>query len=496
MKRILFFAFCILLLASLASCGKNKVTEWVATTPDSSWQMQNISEITFVENCLFADVEIFTDSILQTIDGFGACFNELGWISLSLLNESQREEIFKELFTAKGANFTVCRMPVGANDFSRDWYSYNEVDGDFEMKNFSIANDRQTLIPFIHQAQKYNPDLILWASPWSPPTWMKDNKHYACAPLSNFFDQRYVTDIKPEQYRREGYNMFIMQREYLQSYALYFQKFIEAYSAENINISMVMPQNEFNSCQPFPSCTWQASALAEFTGKYLIPAMKNLGVEVMFGTMERPNPALVDTALMYNIRGVGFQWAGRDALPSIHARYPNLKMYQTEQECGDGQNDWEGCAYSWDLMKYYFENGTNVYDYWNISLLKGGMSRWGWTQNSLVTVNENDKTFRYTYEYYLLKHFSHYILPKAKMLKTKGEFICCTNEDTASQQSKCKHSDCKRTFNNTLAFKNENGKVVILLRNDTDNDITKTVKIGEKAFEINIKSQSINTILL
>ncbi|MDR0620021.1 MAG: beta-glycosidase [Bacteroidales bacterium] len=478
MKRILFFVFCVLLLAS---CGRNKVVQWVVTTPDALWQMQNTDEIAFAEDCragenYSTDVEIFTDSTLQTINGFGACFNELGWTSLSLLDEDKREEIFEELFTANGANFTVCRMPLGANDFSRDWYSYNEVDGDFAMQNFSIENDRETLIPFIRQAQKYNPDLILWASPWSPPAWMKDNKHYACAPLSNFFDQRYITDIKPEQYRYEGYNMFIAQTEYLKAYALYFKKFIEAYRAENINISMVMPQNEFNSCQPFPSCTWQAATLAEFTGKYLVPAMKNIGVEVMFGTMERPNPALVDTVLMSEgcgyISGVGFQWAGKESLPSIHTRYPNLKIYQTEQECGDGLNNWEGCAYSWDLMKYYFENGTNVYNYWNISLLDGGMSRWGWTQNSLVTVNEDDKTFRYTYEYYLLKHFSHYVLPEAKMLKTKG------------------------AFDNILAFKNKNGKIAVLLRNNTGSDITKTVKIGKKVFEINIKSQSINTILL
>ena len=42
------------------------------------------------------------------------------------------------MYSQKGANFTMARMPIGANDFSRDWYSYNETDGDFEMKNFSI----------------------------------------------------------------------------------------------------------------------------------------------------------------------------------------------------------------------------------------------------------------------------------------------------------------------------------------------------------------------
>ena len=39
-------------------------------------------------------------------------------------------------------------MPVGANDFSRDWYSYDETPDDFALAHFSIANDLETLIPF------------------------------------------------------------------------------------------------------------------------------------------------------------------------------------------------------------------------------------------------------------------------------------------------------------------------------------------------------------
>lgn len=67
----------------------------------------------------------------------------------------------------------------------------------------------------------------------------------------------------------------------------------------------------------------------------------------MFGTMERANEALVDTILTdpasrKYISGVGFQWAGKGAIKGLHERYPDMKLYQTEQECGDGQNDWSG----------------------------------------------------------------------------------------------------------------------------------------------------------
>ena len=119
------------------------------------------------------DVEVDLDKPLQTIDGFGVCLSELGWDSLSALNEADREAILEELFApGVGANFNSCRMPIGANDFSRDWYSYDEVPDDFALEHFSISRDLELLVPFIKSALRYQPNLKLWASPWSPPTWM------------------------------------------------------------------------------------------------------------------------------------------------------------------------------------------------------------------------------------------------------------------------------------------------------------------------------------
>ena len=457
----------VLALSALVSCSPS--VQWVATTSDAAWEAQDLRGLRLVETDS-VDAEIDIAHPQQTIDGFGTCFNELGWTSLSHLSEADREAVLKELFQpGVGANFSICRMPVGANDFSRDWYSYNETDGDFEMQHFSIANDCETLVPFIKNALKYNPSLTLWASPWSPPTWMKDNQHYACQPGQN--------DITPEQVRKEGDNMFVQDARYFKAYALYFAKFIEAYRAENIHIAMVMPQNEFNSCQPFPSCTWRAAALNTFVGEYLGPKMQELGVAVMFGTMERPNAALVDTLLQdpkssRYITGAGFQWAGKHAIKAIHEAYPSLKLYQTEQECGNGANDWDGCRYAWSLMQHYFNNGTNVYDYWNTSLEEGGMSRWGWAQNSLVTVNREAKTYKFTHEYYLLKHVSHYVRQGAQFLAAKGQFT------------------------NLLAFKNTNGEHVLVIHNDKGTEIAPVIKIGNKKIKVTLQPNSFNTIVL
>ena len=97
-------------------------------------------------------------------------------------------------------------MPVGANDFSRDWYSYDETPGDFALATFSIANDREALVPFITSALAEQPGLKVWASPWSPPTWMKTNGHYAAAMSRT---PGVENGLKAEQVGREGTDMLI-----------------------------------------------------------------------------------------------------------------------------------------------------------------------------------------------------------------------------------------------------------------------------------------------
>jgi glucosylceramidase len=136
---------------------------------------------------------------------------------------------------------------LGANDFSLDWYSYDEVPHDFVLEHFSISRDLETLVPFIKGALQYQPDLKLWASPWSPPTWMKANKHYAAKPSEPDMPPN---GLRPDQVRKEGIDQFIQDDRYLSAYAAYFERFIQNYAKQGIRIGIVMPQNEFNSASP------------------------------------------------------------------------------------------------------------------------------------------------------------------------------------------------------------------------------------------------------
>ncbi|HEY5741445.1 MAG TPA: hypothetical protein VIS99_02795, partial [Terrimicrobiaceae bacterium] len=251
---------------------KGAITEWIATTETAQWQARDQLTISPALNGNW-DVEAQLDKPLQMIEGFGACFNELGWSSLSALHLEDREAIFQELFAPGiGANFTTCRMPIGANDFSLDWYSYDEVPEDFSLEHFSISKDFETLIPFLGSALKYQPNLKLWASPWSPPTWMKYNKHYATR-MSE--PKMPPNGLRPDQVGKEGSDLFIQEDPCFRVYAAYIARFIQDYRSQGINIGMVMPQNEFNSAQPFPSCCWTAEGLAKFIS-FLGPEMEKL----------------------------------------------------------------------------------------------------------------------------------------------------------------------------------------------------------------------------
>jgi glucosylceramidase len=450
--------------------------QWVVTTESEAWRSRDglITE----PLTAMPDVIVDTASPQQTIEGFGASFNELGWTALAALSEEGRAEVLDELFApGVGACFTLCRMPVGANDFSRDWYSYDEVDGDLELRHFSIGNDLETLVPFIRAAQQRRPDLRLWASPWSPPSWMKTNGHYAGA-MPNPAFTGVQNGLQPDQVGHEGTDMFRLEEPFLRAYAQYFGRFVDAYRDLGIDVGMVMPQNEFNSPQVFPSCTWTPDGLARLL-RHLGPEMERRGVEVFLGTLERGDDGLITAVLDdpeagAHVRGVGIQWAGKAAVPFVHRDHPDLRIYQTEQECGDGRNDWRYCRYAWTLMRHYLTHGAVAYMYWNMALERGGVSRWGWAQNSLVTVDSEGATYELNHEYFLLKHVSHFVQPGAQVLPTSSY----------------------TGFENQVAFANPDGGVVVVVHNDAHEDQAVRLLVGDRALTPTLPADSFSTFVL
>jgi len=457
-------------LFTITSCGDSDQVELTTSIKGQPWQKTQLKS---VRNATDND-EVFSISLQyeQIIDGFGAVFNELGWDALNMISTDEKNEILKGFFSDTGFNFSICRMPIGANDYARDWYSLNDTPGDFDMEHFSTARDRTTLIPYIKEALAIRPDLKVWGSPWCPPAWMKTNNHYACRP-------DVVNDLTPEGAGKENVTQFIMEQEYLNAYALYFRKYIEAYAREQIDIYAVHVQNEPNSCQNFPSCVWTARDLNTFIGQHLGPAFVEAGLktEIWYGTIERPSIEKVDTVLQdpvtrQYIDGVGFQWAGKECIPLVHKKYPEMNLMQTESECGNGSNDWPAAEYTWSLIKHYLENGANAYLYWNTILDETGKSMWGWKQNSLISVDSKTGAITRNPEFYLFKHLTHFVKPGAKKLQTPAG------------------------FDFGLLFENPDGSVIALMVNDQDEQKPVTLEFHGSSIEFSLPPHSFNTAVL
>ena len=162
-----------------------------------------------------------------------------------MLSESERDRAIKLLFDVNdGIGFTWGRIPVGASDYALERYTLNETANDFEMEHFTIERDKQYLIPYIKAALAVKPDIRFWASPWTPPTWMKNPVGYDGGAMRN-------------------------EAKYLQANALYLAKFCETYNNEGIQINAICPQNEPGYTQGYPSCGW---------GRYHTPIIAKLKI--------------------------------------------------------------------------------------------------------------------------------------------------------------------------------------------------------------------------
>lgn len=113
----------------------------------------------------------------------------------------------------------------------------------------------------------------------------EDQRPYAAAQPNPFLSVE--NGLAEDQVGVEGADMFRLEEPYLQAYAAYFGRFVDAYRELGIPISMVMPQNEFNSAQVFPSCVWTPAGLAAFLS-HLGPEMARRGVDVMLRHWNAP----------------------------------------------------------------------------------------------------------------------------------------------------------------------------------------------------------------
>lgn len=451
------------------------------STNGSYWRMQTRQ---LTDNVGLAQVVIRTDQPQQTMKGWGTCFNELDYDAMQLLSAADRDLFVKRAFNPNGdLRLTVGRISVGASDYANDWYSCDETaadgtnaDGtpnyatDFSMEHFTIERDLQKVIPSIKLALAQQPAMTFWASPWSPPQWMKTNKHYA--------QRRTDTNWCPFDVPPLTNNQFIDNPDYYNAYCLYFDKFIQAYKGQGINITGLAYQNEAYSYTPYPGCSWKAATTAKFLGKYLGPYMAEHqpDVSLIVGTFNTNNwdvynTILSDADVSKYCKQVGLQWEGGQQISNIRKSFPDYELVQTESECGSGTFDWNAAAHTFQLCNHYLANGVTSYTYWNAILKDLGYSTWGWRQNALVQVSTSTNKATYCPEFYAYKHYTHFIPAGSKIL------TC----------------DEKNLVTSALT---PDGNVVVIAGNDGSAGKTLTVDIDGKALVLELPAKSFSSYVV
>jgi glucosylceramidase len=428
--------------------------KWVCTTAGEPWKVQAAPAVVDSGE---ADVVVKTKAALQTVDGFGGCFNELGWEVLLPLPEEERGKVMKALFGDEGCGFTLARMPIGASDYGREWYSLDDTPGDLALEKFNIDRDKGYMLKYVKEAMAVRPELGVWISAWSPPAWMKDNNKMNGGHLKQ-------------------------DPETLKAYAKYLAKAVQAYQGEGLKIYAIMPQNEPRSNSNYPTCVWNGAQIRDFIRDYMGPVLKEEKVtaEIWAGTFNDSKvanyiePIMADEKAAAYVTGVAYQWEGKDAIVETHRRWPNLKLMQSENECRSGADSFADAEYTFGLMRRYFNGGASSYFYWNMVLKPRGRSTWGWNQNSMITVKPDTKEVVYNPEFYLFKHLSHFVRPGSKMATTEG------------------------TVQEKLGFVGKDGSAIVVLGNPTTAE--KAVTIGTDLrpglVKVTLPAHSISTLVV
>ena len=90
---------------------------------------------------------------------------------------------------------------------------------------------------------------------------MKTNKHYA--------QLKSDTNGCPFGVPPYDNDQFVADERYYDAYCLYFDKFIEAYRGQGINITGLAYQNEAYSNTAYPGCSWKVAPSFVF-GRFVL----------------------------------------------------------------------------------------------------------------------------------------------------------------------------------------------------------------------------------
>jgi glucosylceramidase len=389
----------------------------------------------------------------QSILGLGSSLEHSTCYNIRLLPRSEQVRVMESLVDAeKGIGMSLMRICIGTPDFTASpWYTYHDMRpgrDDPDLRTFSIAEDRRYVLPVLKLAIQKNPDLLFFASPWSPPAWMKTNGRICGG------------QIDPSRFP---------------ALAQYFIRFLRTYEAVGIDIHAITLQNEPGYCpDTYPSCCWSAEQQRDFIGGHLGPELHRQRMETKiwcydhnFDNLDFPMTILKDSDAAYYVDGTAFHHyeGSPTAMAALRDAFPDKHVYFTEGSVFGV----EGAAQIIAFLRHW----ARSYTAWVTIIDRKGQPNPGPHQCSptCIVLDRENLTLEYRFDYYMYGQFMKFIRPGATRV----------------------HSDHTTPSLPNVAVRNPDGRLVVVVANLGSSETDVRIERQDKHVSARLPGASVAT---
>jgi glucosylceramidase len=419
----------------------------------------------------------------QEMLGFGAAFTDASCYLINQLQPDKRAALMQELFAPDQSALNVCRTCIGASDYSTSLYSYDDSDQDDpQLTRFSIDHDKAYILPILREARKFNPDLFLFSSPWSPPAWMKFNRNMKGGTI---------------------------RKSTLEPYSRYFQKFLEAYKAEGVEINAITVQNEVDTTVDgrYASCLWAQEDEILFVAKYLGPLFRRSNIATKIWVLDhnftlwgRAIAELSDPHAAEYIDGIAWHGYAGDpsAISAVHNAFPKKHAYFTEggpqREPHTPGTPFPDPMTAWSRWTEWansvVRNWARSITVWNLALDENGTPYIGIREegdvlpgqslsgHGLIQIDSRTREITRTGRFWAMAHYTRHIRRGARLFRTSS---IADGDNTSASVSH-------------VGFRNPDGSYVVVLANRGAERRIQLV-FGQNVLDVALPADSVHTLV-
>ena len=456
----------LIVCAASAAAASGQTVSVTQTTPDLHDALTAKPALVFATGPGSKNAIVVDDGArYQTMDGFGAAMTDSSaWLLEKQLTPAQREEAMRRLFNGKeGIGISFVRVPLGASDLARNHYSYDDVppgQRDAGLAHFSIAHDREYILPAMRQALALNPAIRVMLSPWSPPGWMKTNDSMIGGSL---------------------------RADAAKDFSAYLVRSVQAYQEAGVPVKYLSLQNEpLYETKDYPGMFLPAGQAKKLISDFVGPALAAAGhpqiILAYDHNWDHPEYAvevLSDPAAERYTAGSAFHCYGGEASAqdAVHARFPHKGIWMTECS-GGGWQKGNLLVETEQLVIDSTRNWAKAVVLWGLVLDEKNGPYAGGCHNcrAFITVDRRDTPHKLTYtvDYYAIGQASRFVHPGAVRIG----------------------STTRRAGNlESVAFQNTDGSIALLVLNKAGATAEFSVAWKGRSFAASIPAGSVATYL-